>query len=221
MLKELKELKDAINDVNKAGNDYDKRYFAQHNLSRWFVIYQLNHNALCVGGILESLTIVDKVTCLQIGTGKMYNDNKNFVNTLQADKDWYFCAKRLTEKYGCVHTILETIEKFYDIKFFKTVATQMIVAKEGTYNNSNNLKEGIMLKLEPYAQIYTYNIFYAYELNIELLDKSIEGKQGGFLLRTNKFLRKDELIDLVLEKYTKYKIVNVGDLLKDKKVFVY
>lgn len=213
----LEQLKDAIEDVIKAGNDYDKRYFAQYNLSRFFVIYQLNHNALCENGILQSLSINDKVTCLQVGTGKMYNDNKNFVNTLQADKEWL----RLDKKYGCLSTVINTINTYYDENFFKKVHSQMIVAKEGTYDNSPNLKEGIMLKLEPYEYIFTYNIFYVYELNIDRLDKSVEGKKGGFLLRTDKFLTKDELINLVMEKHTKYKIVNVGDLLKDKKVFVY
>lgn len=213
----LEQLIEAINDVIKAGDDYDKRYFAQHNLSRWFVIYQLNHNALCEGGILKSLSICDKMVCLRVGTGKLYNDNKNFVNTLQADKEWL----RLDKKYGCLATVINTINTYYDEKFFYKLRSQMIVAKEGTYNNSKNLKEGIMLKQEPYEHIFTYNIFYTYEIDIDMLDKSVEGKIGGFLLRTNKFLTKSELIDLVLEKHTKYKIQNMGDLLKDKKVFIY
>jgi hypothetical protein len=144
----------------------------------------------------------------------------DYFNATKKDKTILFYNKQNNEFKDKYSFCFNVINEYYDNTLNLNVNAQLIVGTERKY--SNNLKEGITIKKEPYNSIYIINIFGFNGGTFDAIDKTLtDTKQKGINIYVNKLPTKKELIQTIsliplFENNKDNQILFSNDLLTNK-----
>jgi hypothetical protein len=118
--------------------------------------------------------------------------------------------KKEEQYWDAIEMLIDSVEKYYIIKEHKNrnitdtevnLNKNLICSTERAYNTNRGIKkEGVLIKKEPYAGQLTYNVYSILgETTFDVIEKKLYGGfQYGIIIRTDKFLSVQQLIDNII-----------------------